>query len=210
MRRSYDSEADRRGSETTCLSLNRGNPVTALRGLIGKICFASLDDIVVFGNTIQEHNENLVMLFEILRATGLKLQPDKCEFLRPELEYLGHLIPENGVKPNPNKLFAVQNFKRPEKQKDLMSFLGLAGYYRKFIKNFSTIAKPLTGLIKKDSSFNWTPMRRKFSKTKRCSLLSTCLKISRLQTNVYTDHRRKQCGTGGNSIPRWPPSLLRI
>ncbi|XP_033230383.1 uncharacterized protein LOC117181620 [Belonocnema kinseyi] len=129
---------------------------TALRGLIGKICFAYLDDIVVFGSTLQEHNENLVILFERLRATGLKLQPDKCEFLRPELEYLGIVITENRVKPNLYKLSAVQNFKRPEKQKEVMSFLGLAGYYRKFIRNFSTIAKLLTELTKKNQLFNCT------------------------------------------------------
>ena len=73
---------------------------SALRGLIGKICFVYLDDIVVFGRTLKEHNENLITLFERLRATGLKLQPDKCEFLCPELEYLRLLITENGVKLN--------------------------------------------------------------------------------------------------------------
>ena len=134
---------------------------TALRGLIGKICVVYLDDIVVFGSTLKEHNENLfrcfaVSLFERLRATGLKLQPDKCEFLRPELEYLGHLITEEGVKPNPNKLEAVRNFKRPSNATGIKSFLGLSGYYRKFIKNFSTIAKPLTDLTKKDKPFLWT------------------------------------------------------
>ena len=85
---------------------------TAFRGLIGKICFVYLDDIVVFGSTIQEHNQNLVSVLERLRQTGLKLQPDKCKYLRPELEYLGHIITEDGVKPNPKKLEAVMNFKR--------------------------------------------------------------------------------------------------
>ena len=61
----------------------------ALRGLIGNVCFVYLDDIVVFGETLKQHNEKLVMLFERLRETGLKLQPDKCEYLKPELAYLG-------------------------------------------------------------------------------------------------------------------------
>ena len=77
---------------------------TALRGLVGKICFVYLGEILVSGGTLQEHNTNLVTLFERLRAVGLTLQPDKCEFLRPELEYLGHLITKDCVKPNPNKI----------------------------------------------------------------------------------------------------------
>lgn len=129
---------------------------TALRGLIGKICFAYLDDIVVFGSTLEEHNRNIVTILERLRVTGLKLQPDKCEFLRPELEFLGHVITEEGVKPNSNKISAVMDFKQPRNQKEVMSFLGLSGYYRKFIKNYSTIAKPLTELTKKDQQFLWS------------------------------------------------------
>lgn len=113
---------------------------TALKGLIGKICFAYLDDIVVFGSTLEEHYRNVVVILERLRVTGLKLQPDKCEFLRPELEFLGHVITEEGVKPNPNKNSAVRDLKQPRNQKEVISFFGLSGYYRKFIKNYSTIA----------------------------------------------------------------------
>ena len=74
-----------------------------LEGLNGKICFAYLDDIVVFGYTLEEHNNNLMILFERLRQVGLKFQPDdKCEYLRPELEYLGHLITAEDVKTKPS------------------------------------------------------------------------------------------------------------
>ncbi|XP_033218145.1 uncharacterized protein LOC117173614 [Belonocnema kinseyi] len=93
---------------------------TALRGLVAKIFFAYLDDIIVFGRTLEEDNENLVILFERLRATGLERQPDTCEFLRPELEYLGHVITENGVKSNSYQLSAVQHFERPEKQNEAL------------------------------------------------------------------------------------------
>ena len=117
---------------------------TALRGLIGKICFVHLDDIVVFGRTIEEHNKNLVTLLERLKSTG------------PELEYLGHLITSDGVKPNPDKIASVKNFEVPRTPKQIKSFLGLAGYYRKFIKNFSLIAKPLTELTKEKVLFEWT------------------------------------------------------
>ena len=94
---------------------------TALRELNGKICFVYLDDIVICGSTFKEHNENLVTLFERLRTTGLKFQPNKCEFLRLELEYLGHLITDEGVKPNPNKLESIKNVKRPSNATEVKS-----------------------------------------------------------------------------------------
>ncbi|XP_043474040.1 uncharacterized protein LOC122506110 [Leptopilina heterotoma] len=143
---------------------------TALNGLINKICMVYLDDIVVYGSSIEEHNKNLVLLFERLRHTGLKLQPDKCEFLRPELEYLGHLVTKDGIKPNPNKTKAVSEFKVPHNRTSLKSFLGLSGYYRKFIKNYSTIAKPLTELTKESKQFIWTPDCQKAFDTLKLSL----------------------------------------
>ena len=128
---------------------------SALWELVGKHCFVYLDDIVIFGKTIEEHNENLILLLDRLKNVGLKLQPDKCEYLRPELEYIGHLITTDGVKPNPEKIKAVKEFRIPANVTEIQSFLGLAGYYRKFIKNFSHKAKPLTDLTKKDNPFKW-------------------------------------------------------
>ena len=86
---------------------------TALRGLTGKYCFVYLDDIIIFGSTIQEHNRNLAIVLQRLRERGLKIQPDKCEFLKPELEYLGHVVTADGIKPNPIKVNAVRGFKTP-------------------------------------------------------------------------------------------------
>ncbi|CAK9816796.1 Retrovirus-related Pol polyprotein from transposon 412 [Anthophora quadrimaculata] len=133
----------------------------ALRGLIGKICFAYLDDIVVFGTTIEEHNRNLATVFQRLRELGLKLQPDKSKFLRPELEYLGHVITADGVKPNPEKIQSVAEFPTPKSVTNVKSFLGIAGYYRKFIKNFAKLAKPLTELTEKNTPFHWTDAQQK-------------------------------------------------
>ena len=129
---------------------------TALTGLINRYCFVYLDDIIIFGQSIEEHNKNLAIILQRLRELGLKIQPDKCEFLKPELEYLGHIVTAEGVKPNPKKIEAVKNFKIPTNPTKVKSFLGLSGYYRKFIRNFSKIAKPLTELTKKDIPFHWT------------------------------------------------------
>jgi len=127
-----------------------------LKGLIGNNCFVYIDDIIVYGKTIEDHNKNLRILFERLRQVGLKLQPDKCEYLRPELEYLGHIISERGIKPNPNRTEKVKNYPVPKNPKEIKQFLGLVGYYRKFIKDFSKIAKPLTKLLQKSVTFDWT------------------------------------------------------
>lgn len=115
-----------------------------LYGLQGERCFVYLDDIVVFASSFQEHEQKLTEVFERLRKHGLKIQPDKCEFLRKEVAYLGHTISSEGVKPNPEKVKAVRNFPTPKSCRDINAFLGLAGYYREFITNFSKITKPLT------------------------------------------------------------------
>lgn len=139
-----------------------------LYGLQGERCFVYLDDIVVFASSLQEHEEKLREVFSRLDAFHLKIQPDKCEFLRHEVAYLGHVISSEGVKPNPEKTTAVKNFPIPKSCKDIKAFLGLTGYYRRFIANFSNITKPLTSLLKKDVPFVWGESQEKaFNECKR-------------------------------------------
>ena len=125
-----------------------------LKGLNGKICFVYLDDVDAFETNLKEHNNKLMILFERLRLAGFKLQPDKCEYHCPELEYLGHLITAEGVKPNPVKIQVVRAFREARNIVEVQSFLGLDGYYRKFIKISSALAKPLTELTKKETIFD--------------------------------------------------------
>jgi len=129
---------------------------SVLTGMQGLKCLVYLDDIVIYGASLEDHNRRLEEVLQRLREHKLKLQPDKCEFLRKETVYLGHIISENGISPDPSKLEAIKNFPEPKRVKDIQSFIGLAGYYRKFIKNFSKIAKPLTKLTKKAEKFMWT------------------------------------------------------
>jgi len=114
-----------------------------------------LDDIVIYGQNLKEHNKRLIQILDRLREHNLK-QPDKCEFLRKEVIYLGHIITKDGIQPDPSKLYAVEKFPVPRKVKDIQSFPGLVGYYQKFIENFSKIAKSLTKFTKKGEKFNWT------------------------------------------------------
>jgi len=124
-------------------------------GLIGTRCFVYLDDVILFGQTLQEHNERLREILERLRQFNLKIEPDKCEFLKTELNYLGRIVTSEGVKPDPNKVQAINDFPIPINVTDVKSFLGLAGYYRKFIPQFSKIAKPLNDLLKKNNTWKW-------------------------------------------------------
>lgn len=110
-----------------------------LTGIQGIKCFVYLDDIVIYGSSLEDHNLKLKEVFDRLSLHNLKLQPDKFEFLKTEVMYLGHLITQDGVKPDPEKIVAVKNFPIPESPKEIKSFLGLAGYYRRFIENFSQL-----------------------------------------------------------------------
>lgn len=127
-----------------------------LRGLQGIHCLVYLDDIIIYSNSLQEHIEKLRKVFDRLRQNNLKMTLDKCEFLRKEVLYLGHKITEHGLEPNDDKIRAVLNFPLPRTSTEIKSFLGLVGYYRKFIKDFSKITQPLTSCLKKKNKIEIT------------------------------------------------------
>lgn len=120
-----------------------------LRGLQGIHCLVYLDDVIIFSKSLQEHAEKLRAVFERFRETNLKVQLDKSHFLRKEVLYLGHTITEKGLKPNTDKIDAILKYPIPQTITEIKSFLGLVGYYRKFIKDFAKITKPLTNCLKK-------------------------------------------------------------
>ena len=120
-----------------------------LRSVIGKICLVYLDDIIVFSESKKEHLTNLGCIFDLLKEADLKLGLSKCKFMCQSVQYLGHVISANGITPDPGKIELLKNFKRPTTVVEIQSFLGLASYYRRFIKNFADIAHPLIELTKK-------------------------------------------------------------
>lgn len=144
-----------------------------LTGLTNNQCFVYLDDVVLYGSNLEDHNRKLKNIFSRMRENNLKLQPDKCEFLKQSCEYLGHLITNNGVEPNPKKIGCIKRVLPPNNQKQIKMFLGLTGYYRKFIKDYSTIAKPLTILLKKDTKFVWDSNQQNAFQTLKEKLINS-------------------------------------
>lgn len=122
-----------------------------LRDLIGKICFVYMDDIIIFSTSLQEHLENLERVLNKLNEANFKIQIDKSEFLKKEINFLGHVVTDKGIKPNPDKIKAIINYPIPKTTKQIKGFLGLVGYYRKFIPDFAKLTKPLTKCLKKNS-----------------------------------------------------------
>ena len=127
-----------------------------LNGLNNKICLVYIDDVIVVGKTLEEHDKNLSLVLERLKNFGYKVSIQKCTFRAKQVECLGHVISSKGILPNPDKVEALLKKQIPKTIKQVKSFLGAAGYYRRFIHNYSTIAYPLTELVKKDKKFGWT------------------------------------------------------
>ncbi|CAF0842311.1 unnamed protein product [Adineta steineri] len=135
-----------------------------LAGIKWQSCLVYIDDIVVFSPTFEQHLQDLSAVFDRLSAAGLTLKASKCDFCRKELKYLGHIITPNGIKPDPGLVDSVKCFPQPQKVKDIQAFLGLTGYYRKFIKSYAKIAEPLLSQVRSHqkskrstTSIQWSP-----------------------------------------------------
>ena len=127
-----------------------------LSGLHWETCLFYLDDIIVFSSTWEEHLARLCQVFERLRHADLKLGAEKCAFAAKEVSYLGHRVTEEGLLPDSALLAAIREIPPPKTATEVRSFLGLAGYYRRYVKNFAAIAGPLHALTRKDAVFHWS------------------------------------------------------
>ena len=125
----------------------------------------------MFSNTFDEHLLHLRDVFTKLASAGIKLAPMKCQFCKKEVEYLGHIISANGLKPINRTVRKIQHFPVPRNATDVKSFLGLVGYYRRFIARFATIAHPLHQLLQKDAKFVWQPVHQAAFERLRNSLV---------------------------------------
>ena len=133
-------------------------------------CLIYLDDIIVFRQTPEEHLHRLKAVSNKLKAAGLKLKPSKCDLFKQQINYLGHVVSKEGVSTDPEKIKAVTEWSQPTTVTEVRSFLGFVSYYRRFIPNFSKVAKPLNKLLenvegtpsqKKTFMVHWRPEQQK-------------------------------------------------
>ncbi|GBG86132.1 hypothetical protein CBR_g41036 [Chara braunii] len=125
------------------------------RSWLDRFVVVYLDDILVFSKTPQEHEGHLRQVLEKLREANFKINAKKCEWAKTQVLYLGHVLDGDGIKPEDNKIAAIRDWLMPRTSTELQSFLGLANYYKKFVRNFSTIDAPLRRLLKKEAIWNW-------------------------------------------------------
>lgn len=148
-------------------------------------CLIYLDDILIFGRDVDEHLSRLRSVLQRIREAGLKLSPSKCFFLQRKVQYLGHIISSKGIQTDPQKIEKVKNWPTPKTVKELKSFLGFCGYYRRFIQNYSEITRPLDTLCCEDAAKDtkdkrkakeitskWSPVHEQSFNTLKLALIS--------------------------------------
>ncbi|GKB48800.1 putative nucleotidyltransferase, ribonuclease H [Tanacetum coccineum] len=149
--------------EFTVMPFGLTNAPAVFMDLMNRVCkpyldkfvIVFIDDILIYSKTKEDHEVHLGLVLELLRKEKLYAKFSKCEFWLQEVHFLGHVVNQNGIHVDPSKIEAVKNWKTPTTPSEIRSFLGLAGYYRRFIANFSKIAKPLTSLTQKNQKYVW-------------------------------------------------------
>ncbi|GJY43347.1 putative reverse transcriptase domain-containing protein [Tanacetum coccineum] len=149
--------------EFTVMPFGLTNAPAVFMDLMNRVCkpyldkfvIVFIDDILIYSKTKEDHENHLRLMLDLLRKEKLYVKFSKCEFWLQEVHFLGHMVNHDGIHVDPSKIEAVKSWKAPTTPSEVRSFLGLAGYYRRFIENFSKIAKPLTSLTQKNQKYEW-------------------------------------------------------
>ncbi|GJR06945.1 putative reverse transcriptase domain-containing protein [Tanacetum coccineum] len=164
---------------------------------LDKFVIVFIDDILIYSKNKQEHEEHLKLILELLKKEELYAKFSKCEFWIPKVQFLGHVIDSEGIHVDPAKIESIKDWTSPKSPTEIRQFLGLAGYYRRFIEGFSKIAKPMTKLTQKKVKFEWGDKQEaafQLSKQKLCSAPILTLPEGSEDFIAYYDASKKGLG----------------
>lgn len=157
-----------------------------------------IDDILIYSLTMEEHHEHLRMVLQTLREHQLYAKFSKCDFFKEEIQYLGHVITNDWIAMDPKKIKAIMEWPVQKDVADVRSFMGLAGYYRRFVEGFSRVAFPITSLQKKGKAFHWTTSCQKsFEQLKHLLTTAPILRIADPDKDYIVCMDASKEGVGG-------------
>ena len=166
---------------------------------MGDVASAYINDVIVYSRTWQEHLDHMKAVLSKIQQSGLTLKRKKCQFAMPECVYLGHSVGSGRVCPEDVKVEAIGNFEQPTTKTQVHSFLGLTGYYRRFIPEYSAVAAPLTDLIRKNqpNAVDWSPLcQRAFCDLKTALCSKPVLKSPDFDRPFILQTDASRCGVG--------------
>ncbi|GJY18140.1 putative reverse transcriptase domain-containing protein [Tanacetum coccineum] len=167
------------------------------RPYLDKFVIVFIDDILIYSKTKEEHDVHLRLILELLKKEELYAKFSKCDFWLSKVQFLGHVIDSEGIHVDPAKIESIKDWESPKTPTEIRQFLGLAGYYRRFIEGFSKIAKPMTKLTQKSVKFNWGEKEETAFQTlkqKLCSAPILALPEGSENFVVYCDASHKGLG----------------
>ena len=189
--------------EFNCMPFGLTSAPLTFSRIIGQVLghiknvYIYLDDVIIFSEDLESHLATLEEVLQSFQKAGLKIKFSKCQFLKEELEYLGHKVNANGILMQEGKIKAMVDYPPPVNVKSLRRFLGMIGYYRPFIQNFSTIAHPLTELLKKDNTFSWgEEQNQAFQTLKNCLMKEPILVYPDFKEEFYLATDASSTGLG--------------
>lgn len=181
-----------------------------LSGLTWEACLVYLDDIIIWADSFEEHIRRLSQVLQRLREADLKLKPSKCRLFQRKVGFLGHVISADGIEPDPAKISSVVEWPVPRNVSDVRAFIGLASYYRRHVKGFADIARPLHELTRKRQPFQWTDRQQKAFNCLKSCLVSAPILAAPLDNCQYVlDTDASDIGLGA-VLQQEQPDGLRV